>query len=173
MKNISYIEFNNIIYDIANNPTVLKMKEFKQHYNCSCYEHCLSVAYYSYLICKKLHLDYVSMAKAAMLHDLFLYDWRVRQPDRKGLHAFRHPYLAYENASKLFTLNKKEKDIIIKHMWPVTIIPPRYIESFIITLVDKYCALKEGFDYYSEKATSRKFMRYASFLLLFAFVHLP
>lgn len=173
MKNISYVEFNNIIYDIANNPTVLKMKDFKQHYSCSCYEHCLSVAYYSYLICKKLHLDYVSMAKAAMLHDLFLYDWRVRQPDRKGLHAFTHPYLAYKNASKLFILNKKEKDIIIKHMWPVTIIPPKYMESFIITLVDKYCALKECFNYYSERATSKKFIRYASFLLLFAFIHLP
>ncbi len=49
-----------------------------------------------------------------MLHDLFLYDWRKKQDDRKGLHAFTHPKTAYKNASKLFALNEKEKDIILK-----------------------------------------------------------
>ena len=73
----------------------------------------------------------------------------------------------------LFDLNKKEKDIIIKHMWPLTIIPPRYIESFIITLVDKYCALKESYNYYSGKVVSKKFLRYASFLLLAFIIHIP
>ena len=70
-------------------------------------------------------------------------------------------------------LNKKEKDIIIKHMWPLTIIPPRYIESFIITLVDKYCALKESYNYYSGKVVSKKILRYASFLLLSFIVRIP
>ena len=72
-----------------------------------------------------------------------------------------------------FDLNKKEKDIIIKHMWPLTIIPPRYIESFIITLVDKYCALKESYNYYSGKVVSKKILRYASFLLLAFIVRIP
>ena len=91
----------------------------------------------------------------------------------KGFHAFRHPYIAYKRASNLFDLNKKEKDIIIKHMWPLTIIPPRYIESFIITLVDKYCALKESYNYYSGKVVSKKILRYASFLLLAFIVRIP
>ena len=42
------------------------------------------------------HLDYVSVARAGMLHDLFLYDWRKRENGRKGLHAFTHPKSAYE-----------------------------------------------------------------------------
>ena len=172
-KLIDYNTFNTIISDIIHNPTVQEMKNYRQHYNCSCYDHCYSVSYYSFLICKKLKLDYKSIARAAMLHDLFLYDWRTKQDGRKGFHAFRHPYIAYEKASALFFLNKKEKDIIIKHMWPVTLIPPKYIESYIITLVDKYCALEEAYDYYTSKIISKKILRYASILLLMLFIHVP
>ena len=39
----------------------------------------------------------------------------------------------------------KEKDMIIKHMWPVTLAVPKYKETFIITLVDKYFAVAEAF----------------------------
>ena len=57
-------EFVSIVKDLIDNPTVNQMKNFRQHYNSSCYEHCLEVAYWSYLICKKLNLDYVSAARA-------------------------------------------------------------------------------------------------------------
>ena len=40
----------------------------------------------------------------------------------------------------------KEKDIIEKHMWPVTVAFPKSIEGFILTFVDKYCALSESFE---------------------------
>lgn len=136
-------EFIKIIDDIISNDTVKKMRDFRQHSYTSCFDHCLEASYYCFLICKKLKLDYVSAARGAMLHDLFLYNWRKRVDGRKGLHAFTHPRLALENAQKLFELNKKEQDIILKHMWPLTIIPPRYLESFILTLVDKYCVLSE------------------------------
>lgn len=58
-------EFENVIKDLTINPTVQKMKEFRQHYNTSCYEHCLNVAFYSYLIAKKLNLDYKAIARGA------------------------------------------------------------------------------------------------------------
>lgn len=153
------IEFENIIKDMKNNPTVLKMRNFRQHYDTSCYEHCENVAYFSFLICKKLKLDYVSVARAGMVHDLFLYDWRVKENGRKGFHAFRHPRIALNNALKLFDLSKKEQDIILKHMWPLTVIPSIYLESYILSSVDKYCALKESFDHYYQilrKRTNRK-----------------
>lgn len=154
-------EFAQIVKDLMTNETVQKMKYYKQHYDTSCFEHCRNVAYYSYLICKKYNLDYVSVARAGMLHDLFLYDWRQRQDDRKGLHAFTHPKTALENASKLFSLNEKERDIILKHMWPVTIKFPKYKESYIITLVDKYCALQESINAYKSKRSIQKLYRYA------------
>lgn len=154
---------------------VQSMSRYEQHGTTNRLDHSVQVAQYSYWVSKKLKLklDQKSLIRGALLHDFFLYDWRVRQPGRKGLHAFRHPYIAYKRASNLFDLNKKEKDIIIKHMWPLTIIPPRYIESFIITLVDKYCALKESYNYYSGKVVSKKILRYASFLLLAFIVRIP
>lgn len=154
-------EFAQIVKDLMTNETVQKMKNYRQHYDTSCFEHCRNVAYYSYLICKKYNLDYVSVARAGMLHDLFLYDWRQRQDNRKGLHAFTHPKTALENASKLFSLNEKERDIILKHMWPVTIKLPKYKESYVITLVDKYCALQESVKAYKSKRSIQELYRYA------------
>ena len=155
------IEFQDIITPIIENETVQQMKNFRQHYETSCFEHCYMAAYYCYLICKKFNLDYKSATRAAMLHDLFLYDWRERQPDRKGLHAFTHGKKACENACELFDLNKKEKDIIIKHMWPVTISFPTSLEGFILTFVDKYCALSESFNILKSRLFMKKTFRYA------------
>ncbi len=150
-KNIIYNDksYMNIVKDIISNEMVQEMKQYRQHYTVSCFDHCLYVSYNLYSICKKHNLDYKSAARAGLVHDLFLYDWRKRQDGRKGLHAYTHPKTAYENAKKIFNLNEKEKDIILKHMWPVTLPLPRYKETFLITLVDKYFA-------YSEKNIGKK-----------------
>lgn len=155
-------EFETIIQDLVSNDTVQKMNDFKQHYDTSCFDHCKHVAFYSYLICKKYHLDYRSAARAGMLHDLFLYDWREKQAtNRKGLHAFTHPKTALQNANALFDLNDKEKDIILKHMWPVTFGIPRYLESYIVTFVDKFCAIKESMQAYQSRTKQKTAYRYA------------
>lgn len=158
-------EFENIILDLTSNSVVQQMKVYKQHYDTSCYEHCFNVAYYSYLICKKFNLDYKSVARSGMLHDLFLYDWRTRIEDRKGLHAFTHPRTALDNAKELFELSEKEEDIILKHMWPVTIKFPKYKESYIVTIVDKFCAMQESYKYYRKASGTQKILRYASFAI--------
>lgn len=136
-------EFENIIKDIKENETVILMKNYRQHFNTSCYEHCYNASYYCFLIAKKLHWDYKSVARAAMLHDLFLYDWRKRENNRKGLHAFTHGNTACQNACKLFNLTEKEKNIIKRHMFPVTPIPPNSKEGLLLTVIDKYCGLIE------------------------------
>ncbi len=142
----SILEFKEIIRDIATNPNVVALKERVQHNNKSRYYHCLCVSYYTYCICKKLKLDYISAARGAMLHDFYYYDWRDKNVEnQKKFHAFRHPRIALNNASDLFELNNIEKDIILKHMWPLTIKLPSYKESYIVTLVDKYCATYELF----------------------------
>ena len=141
-------QYYSLVSDILSNKQVLSMKNFLQHGITSCYDHCLNVSYYSYLICKKFNLDAKSAARAGLLHDLFLYDWH--DPDHYGKntplfkkHAFYHPYIALKNANKLFKLNKIEKDIIAKHMWPLTIALPKYKESYVIILVDKVCCITE------------------------------
>ena len=164
-------EFINIIHDLIENNTVKQMQNYKQHYETNCFEHCLIASYYCYKICKKLGLDYISVSRAAMLHDLFLYDCHKRENGRKGLHAFTHPKTAYENASKLFDLNNKEADIILKHMWPVTFFSfPKYKESFILTLVDKYCALSESYEEIFNRFCQKKAFRYAYVFLCLLFI---
>ncbi len=153
-------EFENIISELIANSTVQKMKNYRQHFNTSCYEHCYLAAYYCYLICRKLHLDYKSATRAAMLHDLFLYDWRDKNSHHR-FHAFHHGKTACQNACQIFDLNPKEKDIIIKHMWPVTLAFPNSIEGFILTFVDKYCALYESYQAFKLFTYSKKGFGYA------------
>ena len=151
-------EFEKIINELIINETVLKMKNFRQHFDTSCYDHCYNVAYDCYRITKKLNLDYKSATRAAMLHDLYLYDWRTKI-DRNNIHAFTHGKIACQNAIKEFSLNQKEKDMIIKHMWPTTLVPPKSREGFILTVVDKKNAVEEGIYYLLKMLKSKKFKK--------------
>lgn len=160
-------DFLDITSDLINNPIVLQMKNYKQHYDTSCYDHCIEVAYWSYLFCKKHNLDYIAVARAGLLHDLFLYDWRHSHKDLNGWHALIHSKIALKNASQICSLSKKEEDIIVKHMWPVTFFQfPKYKESYIITVVDKISALKSFFEYYRSIVIKKKLIRYAYIFLI-------
>ena len=161
-KNIS--EFENIIHDLITNDTVQEMRKYRQHFDTSCFEHCYLAAYYCYLICKQFNLDYKSATRAAMLHDLFLYDWRDKN-SHKRFHAFHHGKTACKNACKLFDLSQKEKDIIIRHMWPVTLSFPNSIEGLILTFVDKYCAIYESWHTFKLHIYSKKSFRSAYLFL--------
>ncbi len=142
-------EFYSYIKDLVHHPYVLQMKKYPHHCATTCYQHCLNVAYYNYRICKFFHLDARSAARAGMLHDLFLYDWREhRKKTGDPVHAMTHPGRALHNAKKYFKLNKLEEEMISKHMFPVTPIPPTHWETWIITLTDKYCGTCEIGRYY-------------------------
>ena len=39
-------------------------------------------------------------------------------------------------------MNKKVENIILRHMFPLNIVPPKYLESWLITLTDKYVSLE-------------------------------
>lgn len=140
----SYAEFYSIVDDLLHAPDFVKLDLLKHHYGVSRMHHCINVAYYSYILCKKLHLDYRAVARAGLLHDLFHYECSKK---RFGAlrHAAIHPKLALRNAQKLTTLSKKEKDIIVKHMWLCSTAIPRYAESYIVSCVDKYSAVAEAF----------------------------
>ena len=55
--------------------------------------------------------------------------------------TFTHNKIAVENSEKYVGLNFKEKDIIYKHMFPLTLKLPRYKESYIVSIVDKITRL--------------------------------
>ena len=93
----------------------------------------------------------------------------MRLKDSTGS-AFTHPRTAYKNASNLVNLNDKETDIILKHMWPVTIKFPKYPESYIVTLTDKYSTIAESLHYYTDILHTKKLYKYAYvFLSLIVF----
>lgn len=139
-------EFYEEIKDIAMHPIVLRMKLYPHHGNTNCYQHCMNVAYYNYQLCRFLHLDARSAARAGMLHDLFLYDWHTHAAQTgKRFHGLTHPVEAHRNAKKYFALNKIEEDIILNHMWPVTFYRlPRTKEGWVTTITDKYCGACEA-----------------------------
>lgn len=137
--------------DIYRSPQLQKLSKYEQHLKINRLQHIRSVAYLSFLITRKLGLDYQSTARAATMHDLFYYDWREDDLSHK-LHGYRHPSTALKNAYYLCgMLNKKETDIIKKHMWPLTVVPPKYPEGIVVSLADKYCATIEMIYSFSEK----------------------
>ena len=141
--------FHDCTEDLFASQNVQRMREFVQHADVSCLEHCVSVALMSLWISGKLGLsvDQRSMVRGALLHDFFLYDWHEKS-DRKGLHGFTHSKTALRNAQLEFRLNDREKDIIVKHMWPLTLVPPRCREAVIVGLSDKFCSFLETFRLY-------------------------
>jgi uncharacterized protein len=135
-------EYEACVRELLDNDEVLSMERFIHHHQTNCLHHSIQVSYISFTLCKRLHLDYRSAARGGLLHDFFLYDWREHRPDN-GRHAFSHPRTALRNAERHFHLNQVEKDIIEKHMWPLALSCPRYKESFIVMLADRYCTVKE------------------------------
>ncbi len=135
-------QFERCIEDLVQTKSVTELKDIPLHLNQNCYEHSLFVAYMSYTICSRFGWDYVSAARGGLLHDLYLYNWRDKD-SHEGLHGFTHPKVALKNAQKLCPLNKIEENIIVRHMWPLTTIPPRYKEAFVVSFADKVCALVE------------------------------
>ena len=120
------------------------MKLYKHHNKTNCFDHSLKVSYLSYKFCKKYRLDYKSAATAGLLHDLYLYDWRDKK-ERKGMHGYTHAKESLKNAESIYNLNEMEKDIILKHMWPLNLKLPKYRETIIVSVIDKYCAFTELF----------------------------
>lgn len=132
--------------DILSSGNFHSTKEHIQHGNMTVNGHVMDVARYSLALSDRLHIrcSRRELVRGALLHDYFLYDWH--KPDKKNphrLHGFYHPGTALKNAAKEYKLTKREKDIIKKHMWPLTIVPPKYKEAWIVTTADKWCSLME------------------------------
>ena len=138
-----YSEFEEIVGDLLKSPEFNKLDICTHHYGVSRKQHCINVAYYSFVVCRRLGLDYRAAARAGLLHDLFYYEW---QSSGIGFmeHAALHSRVALENAAKLTELSELERDIIINHMWLCGSMWPRHRESYIVSMADKICAVWEA-----------------------------
>lgn len=143
-KNLTRHAYYDLIADLLQLSEVQALRNYRHHITTTRFQHSLNVSYYNYLVCRFLRLDEASAARAGLLHDLYHYDTgrfsRKKPPIR---HTKYHPMVALETAERLVPMNLREKDMIAKHMWPMTLQLPKYAESYILTFVDKYCALIE------------------------------
>ncbi len=161
------LAFQKAIAPIVKNEKMQSTKSCVQHGDVSVFAHSMAVAAYSIKLADKLGIKYdrKSLIRGALLHDFFLYDWHETSNAGDGLHGFAHPLTASKNAVRYFNLNKKELDIIRKHMWPLTITKmPKCRESWLVCAVDKYCSLLETFGlntYNDESFVNEKLMRRA------------
>jgi len=143
-KDLAKLSYYECIKDIIECDELARLKNITHHISTTRFQHCLNVSYHNYVICKKLGLDSTSAARAGLLHDLFYYDRKKYNKSGKQIsHSLFHSLLALDNAEKLIEINDCERDIIEKHMWPVTRKRPKYKEGYVIVIVDKYCAVLE------------------------------
>lgn len=134
--------FYDIVEDILMNEDFAKLKRYL-HHGMDRYGHSLRVARISYEITRFLCLDYEKTARAALLHDFFLKDNLLLNTKDRIVTLFKHPDYALENAEEYFELSDLEKDIIVTHMFPIGRKIPRYLESWIVDLVDDVVSIYE------------------------------
>lgn len=83
----------------------------------------------------------------------FFYDWHEKDSGKwHHGHGYKHPRYAALNARELVPdISQHEIDIIRRHMWPLTIVPPTTLEAIAVSFSDKYCAVHEFFYSVSKK----------------------
>lgn len=120
---------------------------FVQHGVTLCLLHSIAVAYYCLVLARLLrflHFHQEELYRGALFHDYFLYDWHTPDPSHR-LHGLHHPRRALENAARDLGLTQREENIILRHMFPLTPLPPTCREGILVCLVDKACSLYEVF----------------------------
>lgn len=133
------------VRQVCSSSRMNKSRIFYQHGKINIYVHSLRVAYICYYWVKKyhLHVDEKALIRGALLHDYFLYDWHDKEHEHKRPHGFFHPSAALCNAKQDFILTRKEENIIQRHMFPLTLIPPGCKEAWLVCMADKVCSTRE------------------------------
>lgn len=139
-------EFKGIYHGLLRECGLEQTGAFAQHGSTTRLMHSLAVAYYSYRLARftRLPFRWEELVRGALLHDYFLYDAQDGDPAHRW-HWTRHPAVAAENARRELPLTPVEEDTIRRHMFPLTVRPPKYREGLVVCLVDKGCSVYEFF----------------------------
>lgn len=130
-------DFINIIEPILKNKFFIDTQN-TIHHGLKKLDHSLKVAYYSYNIAKRFNMEFISVARAGVLHDFYMSDSNGKSLSKEAIIlTHNHHITALNNSLKYFNLNDMEKDIIVKHMFPVVLTFPKYKESYLVAIVDK------------------------------------
>ncbi len=138
-------ELESIYQDLLKDERVLKMKVIPMHKGSNCYIHSFKVARRAIKVALKYkkELRYKALLYAAILHDYYLYDWRVDK-SKRNKHLTTHAALAVSQAKRDFNISDEIGEIMISHMWPVD---PKFFphskEAKILMNADNYVATRE------------------------------
>ena len=148
---------------------ILASREFQKrklmkHHDDTVFEHCVEVSFEAFKMGKKTkNADIKVCAIGGLLHDFYPKAWQYSESLEKlddtyrarflkthkksirNLHGFVHARNARDNALKYYPdlVDKKILNAILRHMFPLNIVPPRYIESWIVTMADKKVSFKK------------------------------
>ncbi len=139
-------KFAAFVEKTAQESELFQMDQYTQHGNTSTLLHSIAVSYFSCRLAEKVGISCSEreLLRGALLHDYFLYDWHTKGEGHTW-HGFTHPGKALRNARRDFILSEREQDIIRKHMFPLTPYVPKYRETVLVCLVDKWCSTYEVF----------------------------
>ncbi len=138
-------EFYRIIKDIIRTEEYRSMKKCRHHIKGSVYDHSVKVAYLCYKHQKQfgLSIQQNELVRGALLHDYYLYDWHAKE---HRFHGFTHPRCALNNALQHYPgLTETEQDMILRHMFPLTPIPPATKAGWLLCFYDKVAAVSDYF----------------------------
>lgn len=139
-KDLELIEqFTQLCGDLLQNELVKSMKQYNHHGTINTHFHSVFVAYTALKICNRLGKEPRDTVRAALLHDFYLYDWHIEKHEE--LHAWYHPKAAVANIkANLGELTSEQENMILAHMWPLHLMPPRTLGGWILTVADKHCS---------------------------------
>lgn len=136
-------DFLGLVRTILEDEEFRKLIRYRQHYQTTRFMHSLNVSYLSWYMARRLGLDERVAARAGLLHDFCVYDFKDKLP--KGqIQAFYHPKVAARTSQERFTLYEKERQAILSHMFPLGPLP-KSREAWVISCMDKFCACTEFF----------------------------
>ena len=136
-------EIKDVLKELDEQGRMKYTQKYMQHSDISVYKHCISVAYTSVELADRLawNVNRRELIRGALLHDYFLYDWHEKNAGHR-FHGFIHAGRALQNARKDFKLTIREENIILRHMFPLNVVPPMCKEAWLVCLADKICASK-------------------------------
>lgn len=157
-------EFITIIRDITRTEEFRALKTHRHHVKGSVYDHSVKVAYLCYKHHKlfSMRTDLGELVRGALLHDFYLYD-RSRGRREHRFHWLRHPMIALRNAEDRYPmLTYRQRDMIRRHMFPLTITPPKTAAGWLVCFYDKLAAVSDRFGRDRWAAAERRFGKKAS-----------
>ncbi len=130
--------------DLLRNPLVQGMTQYHHHRAIDTHYHSMFVAYRVLKLCTLLNVtqDRREIVRAALLHDFYLYEWYTEKHDEN--HIYYHPKESVRNIEAHFgALTPMQRNMILSHMFPLSVEKPHCVGAWLLTAADKQCASED------------------------------